>query len=51
MRKLHETLDDTLDDMDAYGMEKSAVTLGILVKAYGRVQDMGRVLDIWTKMG
>lgn len=24
--------------MDAYGVEQSAVTLGILVKAYGRVQ-------------
>ena len=46
---LRETkrLEETLQTMKEYNVPQSAVTLGILVKAYGRAQDLGKILKIW----
>ncbi len=36
--------------MKAAKVEASAVTLGILVKAYGRAGDFNKVLKVWDEM-
>merc|ERR1719428_1352047 len=43
-------LESTMRRMRELHVQATAVTLGILVKAYGQVGDLGRVLGIWEEM-
>jgi len=43
-------LQSTMDQMERLQVEPSAVTLGILVKTYGRAGQIDKVMDVWNKM-
>eukprot|EP00928_Gymnodinium_smaydae_P016132 TRINITY_DN16014_c0_g1_i1.p1 TRINITY_DN16014_c0_g1~~TRINITY_DN16014_c0_g1_i1.p1 ORF type:complete len:962 (+),score=199.69 TRINITY_DN16014_c0_g1_i1:78-2888(+) len=43
-------LQQTLDKMQEYGVQPSAVTYGTVVKAYGRARDIESVLRVWSEM-
>eukprot|EP00933_Yihiella_yeosuensis_P026458 TRINITY_DN20523_c1_g2_i1.p1 TRINITY_DN20523_c1_g2~~TRINITY_DN20523_c1_g2_i1.p1 ORF type:complete len:1006 (+),score=272.65 TRINITY_DN20523_c1_g2_i1:73-3018(+) len=40
----------TLNKMNEYGVQPSAVTFGTVVKAYGRARDIDNVLRVWNQM-
>jgi len=43
-------LEATMDQMRRLRVEPSAVTLGILVKAYGRSRQLAKVMAVWNEM-